>query len=75
MRSILIRVYDRSGSPVSNARVTLGYGGGVGDSQYTDGNGETEFRIDSGYPRIWVYVDGKELVTDKPAQSEYRVVV
>ena len=75
MRSILIRVYDRSGSPVPNARVTLGYGDGVGDSQFTDGDGETEFRIDSGYPRIWVYVDGKELVKDEPARGEYRVIV
>lgn len=77
MRSVLVRVVDSGGRPVSNARVAIGVyqsfsAGGVLPDKYTDSNGEAEFDVDE-YDAVNVYVNGTEKIGRSPIQGTFRV--
>lgn len=77
MRNVVVQVFDGSGRPAQNERVSIWVyqflAGGVKEQQ-TDSNGEAEFNldIDSG-AEISVNVNSKEYVKRGSVKDGYRV--
>jgi|GEM_PF-2466125 hypothetical protein len=76
MRYINVRVLDRSGKPVSQARISIGKFGidqGVfGDQKYTDSDGLAQFALDLGdYDDICVYVNGEDRTGRTRPKAEF----
>lgn len=79
MRSVLVRVLDRSGKAVPRAKVSVwksGFFGGKWAEQETDGSGLTEFMLDLGdSDRIDIHVNGTSMAQDQRLQADFRFVV
>lgn len=78
MKYVTVRVVDSGGRPQSNAKVALwvgGIAGGFVQPQYTNSNGEADFKLDDSYSEISVSVNDKERVPRGSVRAEYKVVI
>lgn len=80
MRYVTVRVVDGGGRPQSGVKVTIwvyqtfAVTGHI-DPQYTDSNGETEFRLDDGYNEISISVKDHERVKRDKVQAYYKIIL
>lgn len=73
-----VRVVDSSGKPRKRARIALYVheflAGGFKPDQYTDDEGQVEFKLD-GHAPFTLYVDGKEIKPGKQKPEAYVKIV
>ena len=80
MRSVLVRVFDAGGRPVSGARVVVWVyqflAGGAVPEQYTNSSGEAEFNLNvDASAEISIRVNGTDKILRGAIQGSYRVQV
>lgn len=80
MKYATVRVVDSGGRPQSNAKVSVYVhqfaAEGMKDAQYTNSDGETDFKLDiDDGAQISIYVNGSEKVGRGSVRSEYKVTI
>ncbi len=78
MKYVTVRVVDGSGRPQSNAKVAFwvgGIAGGFLPPQYTNSDGEADFKLNDSYSEISVSVNDKERVPRGSVRAEYKIVI
>jgi hypothetical protein len=74
---ITVRVVGQDGRPRSQARVQIGKDtllGGMSEVQYTNSEGEAEFRWDHGSPII-LYVNGAVAKKNQEVRANFTITV
>lgn len=78
MRYVTVRVVDSGGRGQSNAKVSIwvgGIAGGFLSPEYTDSDGEANFKIDDSYTEIAVSVNDHERVSTGKVRADYKIVI
>lgn len=78
MRYVTVRVVNSGGRPESNAKVTLwvgGIAGGFLTPEYTNSDGEADFKLDDAYSEISISVNDRERVPRASVRADYKIVI